>query len=70
VISADAHTYVHIYIYRRGNRKVILGPAGRALRTRPAGKNHTLHVLLWLTLQLVHNHWFKDGNIDSRMVEP
>jgi len=28
MISADAHTY--IYIYRRGNRKVILGPAGHA----------------------------------------
>ena len=27
-----------MYIYRRGNRKVILGPAGRALRGRPAGK--------------------------------
>jgi len=32
VISADAQ------IYRRGNSKVILGPAGRALRARPAGK--------------------------------
>ena len=30
VISADAHTYMYIYIYRHGNRKVILGPAGRA----------------------------------------
>ena len=33
MVSADAH------IYRRGKRKVILGPAGHALRARPAGKN-------------------------------
>jgi len=32
VISADAQ------IYRRGNSKVILGPAGRARSARPAGK--------------------------------
>jgi len=38
VISAGAHTY-HIHIYRRGNGKVILGPAGRARSARPAGKN-------------------------------
>jgi len=37
VISADAHT--EIYIYRCGNCKVILGPAGRTLRAWPAGKN-------------------------------
>jgi len=37
VISADAHIY--IYIYRRGNGKVILGPAGRARSAQPAGKN-------------------------------
>jgi len=35
VISADAH------IYRRGNSKVILGPAGRARSARPAGKKVT-----------------------------
>ena len=33
VISADAQ------INRHGNGKVILGPAGRALLVRPAGKN-------------------------------
>ena len=32
MISADAQ------IYRHGNGKVILGPAGHALRVRPAGK--------------------------------
>ena len=36
VISADAQ--IHVQIYRRGNGKVILGPAGHALCTRPAGK--------------------------------
>jgi len=35
VISVDAQ----IYRYRRGKCKVILGPAGHALRMRPAGKN-------------------------------
>jgi len=35
VISADRRTYI---LYRRGNRKVILGPAGRGFRARPAGK--------------------------------
>jgi len=30
---------MHIYTNRRGNRKVILGPAGRALHAQPAGKN-------------------------------
>ena len=39
VISAD--TQYRYIIYRRGNGKVILGPAGRALRARPAGKNVT-----------------------------
>ena len=34
VISADAQ------IYRRGNGKVILGPAGHALRAWPAGKKY------------------------------
>ena len=33
VISADTQL-----IYRRGNGKVILGPAGRALCARPSGK--------------------------------
>ena len=33
VISADAHTN------RRGNSKVMLEPAGRALHAQPAGKN-------------------------------
>jgi len=32
------HTNIHMYTYRRGKRKVILGPAGRTLRAQPAGK--------------------------------
>ena len=42
MISADAQ------IYRRGNRKVILGPAGYTRSARPAGKN-----TLWL-LECIH----------------
>jgi len=45
VISADAQ------IYRRGNGKVILGPAGCARSTPPAGKNLTLRYRqMWTTL--------------------
>ena len=39
MISADALTYIYIYIYRCRNRKVILGPASHAWSARPAGKN-------------------------------
>jgi len=39
----------NIYTNRHGKRKVILGPAGRALHTRPAGKN--VHV--------VYSQWLK-----------
>jgi len=38
VTSADAHTN------RCENSKVILGPAGHALRARPAGKKNDLYV--------------------------
>jgi len=38
VVSADAHIY--IYTNRCGNCKVILGPAGHALRSWPAGKKN------------------------------
>jgi len=43
VISADAQ------IYRRGNSKVILGPAGRALRAWPAGKNSSKYDVIHLS---------------------
>ena len=52
VISADAHTN------RRGNSKVILGPAGRALCTRPAGKNGVdlgMGLQTWVQSKLVHH---------------
>ena len=38
-VAQDCRIFLVIYIYRRENGKVILGPAGRALRVRPAGKN-------------------------------
>ena len=41
VISADAQ------IYRRRNGKVILGPAGCALRVWLAGKNHITQLEIW-----------------------
>ena len=37
VMSADAQ--INIYTNRRGKRKAILVPAGRALRAWPAGNN-------------------------------
>jgi len=39
VISADTH------IYRREKRKLILGPAGHAQSTWPAGKKHAKTLL-------------------------
>ena len=43
VISADTqYRYTEIQIYRHGNGKVILGPAGRARSVRLAGKNKQL----------------------------
>ena len=33
---------INIYTNRRGKRKAILGPAGRALRAQPAGKKSCL----------------------------
>jgi len=42
VISTDAHTHTYIYIYRRGNHKVILEPAGRTLHVWPASNNWRL----------------------------
>jgi len=61
VLIADTHTY--IYTYRRGNGKVILGPAGRAQSARPAGKKvefpaaisiaNVLALLIWAKLCLV-----------------
>ena len=42
VISVDAQ--INIYTNRRGNREVILGPAGRVLRMWPAGNNHAVGI--------------------------
>ena len=59
VISADAHTY--IYIYRHGNRKVILGPAGRVLRAWPAGKKKNYKELKTI-MQLVEYYSLFSGS--------
>ena len=52
----------YIYTNRCGKRKVILGPAGRALRTRLAGKKfnrypHELECQLWWMLAARRPNW-------------
>ena len=50
MISGDVQIYIAIDTNRCGKRKVIIGPAGRALSTQQAGKNacssltHSPHV--------------------------
>jgi len=42
IIAHMISAYAHIYIYRCGNRKVILGPAGHTQSARQAGKKGIL----------------------------
>ena len=48
------YVYIYIYIYTHGKRKIILGPAGRALCARSAGKNL---VYMNISIRESHTYW-------------